>query len=122
MKFLEQKGYGQSDYKKTMIGQRHQVRNAMNQLRQVIRDLTNHLDEAPTAAEILDLDRQSGMRTETVRVDPQAWRKLPQFLVKLCVENRYLWDFLKFETMRQELDANISNQHRWVLYDNKEVP
>ena len=42
--------------------------------------------------------------------------------MKLCVENRYLWDFLKFETLRQELDANISNQHRWVLYDNKEVP
>ena len=42
--------------------------------------------------------------------------------MKLSLENRYLWDYMKFETLRQEVDASIGVANRWVLWDNKEIP
>ena len=42
-------------------------------------------------------------------------------MVKLGLENRYIFDYLKFETIRQEVDGSIANDKRWVLWDNKEV-
>jgi hypothetical protein len=47
------------------------------------------------------------MRTETIKGDIFAWRKLALFLIKLSIENRYLFDFIKYETMRAEVDATI---------------
>jgi hypothetical protein len=69
--------------------------------------LNQYIEESPTAAQILDLDNVSGMRTETIKGDIFAWRKLPLFLIKLSIENRYLFDLIKYETMRAELDATI---------------
>lgn len=34
------------------------------------------------------------------------WKKLPQLLVKLALENRFVFDFIKFETYRQEVNAS----------------
>jgi len=52
------------------------------------------------------------MRTETIKGDIFAWRKLPLFLIKLSIENRYLFDFIKYETMRAEIDATILEQYQ----------
>jgi hypothetical protein len=35
------------------------------------------MDESPTAAQVLDLDNISGMRSETIKGDILSWRKLP---------------------------------------------
>lgn len=87
-----------------------------------MRQLSRYLEEAPTASQVLDFDRASGMRSDTIKGDLLAWKKLPLYLVKMCVANRYLFDYVKFETMRQEIDAVILKQHRWVLYENKDMP
>jgi hypothetical protein len=69
-----------------------------------ISQLTTYLEESPTAAEILDLDNLSGLRSETVKGDPLAWKKLPLILLRTCLENPFLMDFVKYETMRAEID------------------
>mgnify|MGYP007078171091 CR=1 FL=1 len=57
LRYLEHKGHGITDYKKMLVGQKYTVRDAMSQLRQAIRDMSAYLEEAPTASQILDLDR-----------------------------------------------------------------
>lgn len=62
------------------------------------------------------------MRTETIKGDIFAWRKLPLFIIKLSLENRYLFDFIKYETMRAEIDATILEQYQWILWEGKNTP
>ena len=71
---------------------------------------------------MLDLDNDFGMRSETVAGDVFAWKKLPQFLLKLCLENPFLFDFVKYETMRAEIDHSAVREISWVLWEGKNRP
>lgn len=62
------------------------------------------MEESPTAAQVLDLDHENGMRSETIKGDILAWKKFPMYMVKLALENPFLYDFIKYETLRVEVD------------------
>ena len=74
---------------------------------------------ADAAAQVLDLDNEHSMKSETIKGDVQAWKKLPKFLIKLAIENPFLFDFLKYETMRAEIDYYTSSSTACVLWENK---
>ena len=65
------------------------------------------------------MDNLSGMRSETIKGDSLAWKKLHLYLLRLMVQNRYIFDYLKFEVLRAELDFNAELSNRWVLWDQK---
>jgi len=44
------------------------------------------------------------MKSETIRGELNAWRKFPIYLMVLSLENPFLWDYVKFEIMRAEID------------------
>ena len=44
------------------------------------------MEESPTAAQVLDLDNMSGMKSETIKGDILAWKKLPKFLMNKDVK------------------------------------
>ena len=77
------------------------------------------MEESPTAAQVLDLDNPQSMKSDTIKGDVQAWKKLPKFLIKLSVENPFLFDFIKYETLRAEIDYHTSSSTAWVLWENK---
>ena len=79
------------------------------------------MEESPTAAQVLDLDNMSGMKSETIKGDILAWKKLPKFLIKLSLENPFLFDFIKYEVMRAEIDHHTKKQYAYVLWENKTV-
>jgi hypothetical protein len=70
----------------------------------MIESLTALIEESPTAAQVLDLDNLSGMKSETVKGDSMAWKRFPSILVKLSLENKFVFDYIKYETMRAEID------------------
>jgi hypothetical protein len=70
----------------------------------------------------LDLDNESGMKTATIKGDILAWKRLPFFLIKLSLENRFLFDYIKYETMRAEVDDTLANQYAYVIWENKMEP
>jgi hypothetical protein len=63
------------------------------------------------------------MRSETIKGDSLAWKKLPLFLIELCLDNRFLFDFIKYETMRAEIDymtrMGFNREYAWVLWEGK---
>lgn len=61
------------------------------------------------------------MKSETIKGDILAWRKLPKFLIKLSLENPFLFDFIKYEVMRAEIDHLTQKQYAYVLWENKTV-
>ena len=92
----------------------------------MLEKLTLYVEESPTAAQVLDLDAESGMRSETVKGDSLAWKKLPLFLIELCLENRFVFDFIKYETLRAEIDymtkLGVNREYAWVLWEGKNQP
>ena len=40
-------------------------------------------------------------------------------MLKLSIENPFLFDFIKYETMRAEIDYHTSSSTAWVLWENK---
>jgi len=101
---IEREGRRIRDYKKVLIGQKYTTEEVLEQLNSVLVSLTTYMEESPTAAQVLDLDNVSGMKSDTIKGDILAWKKLPKFLIKLSIENPFLFDFLKYETMRAEID------------------
>lgn len=77
------------------------------------------MEESPTAAQVLDLDNPHSMKSDTIKGDVNAWKKLPKYLLKLSIENPFLFDFIKYETMRAEIDYHTSSSTAWVLWENK---
>jgi hypothetical protein len=118
---IEREGRRTRDYKKVLIGQKYTTQEVLEQLTAVLTTLTAFMDESPTAAQVLDLDNMSGMRSETIKGDILAWRKLPKFLIKLSLENPFLFDFLKYEVMRAEIDYTTKRAYAYVLWENKAV-
>jgi hypothetical protein len=59
------------------------------------------------------------MKSDTIKGDILAWKKLPKFMIKLALENPYLFDFIKYETMRAEIDHDTTSSTAWVLWENK---
>lgn len=100
-------------------GQKYKIQDVLEQLENCISMMKTFLEESPTAAQILDLDNLSGMRSETVKGDPQAWKRLHLYLLKLFLQNRMLFDYVKFEVLRAELDADADTKNRWVLWEQK---
>ena len=92
----------------------------------MLEKLTLYVEESPTAAQVLDLDAESGMRSETVKGDSLAWKKLLLFLIELCLENRFVFDFIKYETLRAEIDymtkLGVNREYAWVLWEGKNQP
>jgi hypothetical protein len=43
----------------------------------MVESLTALIEESPTAAQVLDLDNLSGMKSETVKGDSMAWKRFP---------------------------------------------
>jgi len=62
------------------------------------------------------------MRSETIKGELNAWKKFPIYLVVLSFENPFLFDYVKFEIMRAEIDTNSNRDSTWVLWDNKFRP
>lgn len=62
------------------------------------------------------------MRSETIRGELNAWRKLPTYLVYLSLENPFLFDFVKYEILRAEIDHLASRSSSYILWDNKMRP
>ena len=116
---IEKEGRRTRDYKKVLVGQKYTTQEVLEQLNSILVQLTTYMDESPTAAQVLDLDNLSGMRSETIKGDVLAWKKLPKFLIKLSLENPYLFDFIKYEVMRAELDNIAQKQYAYVLWENK---
>ena len=58
------------------------------------------------------------MKSETVKGDSLAWKRFPTVLVKLSLEHRFLFDYIKYETLRAEIDYNSSG-YKWVMWENK---
>lgn len=85
----------------------------------VINNLHTYVEESPTAAQVLDLDNDFGMKSDTIKGDILAWKRLPFFLLKLSLENPFLFDYIKYETMRSEVDYILRNQHAYVIWENK---
>lgn len=85
----------------------------------VITNLQTYIEDSPTAAQVLDLDNELGMKSETIKGDILAWKRLPFFLLKLSLENPFLFDYIKYETMRAEVDAKLANQYAHVIWENK---
>ena len=102
-------GRGMRDFKKVLIGQKYETKEALYQLGVVIRNLQTYIEESPTAAQVLDLDNELGMKSETIKGDILAWKRLPFFLIKLSLENPFLFDYIKYETMRAEVDDTLAN-------------
>lgn len=120
--YIEREGRGTRDFKKVLIGQKYETKEALYQLTVVIRNLQSYIEESPTAAQILDLDNELGMKSETIKGDILAWKRLPFFLIKLSLENRFLFDYIKYETMRAEVDDTLANQYAYVIWENKMEP
>jgi len=40
-------------------------------------------------------------------------------MVKLCLENPFLFDFIKYETLRVEVDDKTPRQYSWVIWEDK---
>lgn len=59
------------------------------------------------------------MKSETIKGDILAWKRLPFFLLKLSLENPFLFDYIKYETMRAEVDDKLANQYAYVIWENK---
>ena len=59
------------------------------------------------------------MRSDTIQGDTLGWKKLPQFLLKVCLENPFLFDFVKYEVMRAEIDFKAMKDFAWVLWEGK---
>ena len=116
---IEKDGRRIRDYKKVLLGQKYKVEDVLEQLENIITQLTLFVSESPTAAQVLDLDNLSGMRSETIKGDSLAWKRLHLYLLKLLIQNRYMFDYLKFEILRAELDANAELSNRWVLWEQK---
>ena len=81
--------------------------------------LTSCVEESPTAAQVLDLDNESGLKSETIKGDSLAWKKMPMYLIKLSLENPFLFDYVKYEVQRAEIDYSASSQYKWVLWEGK---
>jgi len=62
------------------------------------------------------------MRSETIKGELNAWRKFHIYLVVLSFEHPFLFDYVKFEIMRAEIDNNSLRDNTWVLWDNKFRP
>jgi hypothetical protein len=67
----------------------------------------------------LDLDNELGMKSETIKGDILAWKRLPFFMLKLSLENPFLFDYIKYETMRAEVDDKLANQYAYVIWEGK---
>jgi len=59
------------------------------------------------------------MRSETIKGEAASWKRLPQYLVRLCLEYPYLLDLVKYETMRAEIDYKTYKEFAWVLWEGK---
>ena len=81
--------------------------------------MQTYVEESPTAAQVLDLDNDLGMKSETIKGDYLAWKRLPFFLLKLSLENPFLYDYIKYETMRAEVDDKLANQFAYVIWEGK---
>ena len=117
---IEREGRRIRDYKKVLIGQKYTTEDVIDQLYTILISLTTYMEESPTAAQVLDLDNMSGMKSDTIKGDILAWKKLPKFMIKLAIENPYLFDFIKYETMRAEIDHDTTSSTAWVLWENKQ--
>lgn len=100
-------------------GQKYKISEVLEQLEACLSMFKTFLEESPTAAQILDLDNLSGMRSETIKGDPMAWKRLHFYLLKLFLQNKMLFDYVKYEVLRAELDADADNKNRWVLWEQK---
>lgn len=78
---FEKEGRKTKDYKKVMVGQKYTTEHVMRQLNIVISQLTLYVEESPTAAQVLDLDALSGMKSETIRGDSLAWKRLHLYML-----------------------------------------
>jgi len=76
------------------------------------------VEESPTAAQVLDLDNLSGMKSETIKGDSLAWKRFPQYLIRMALENRFFFDYIKYETMRAEIDHSTAGL-KWVMWEGK---
>ena len=73
-----------------------------------------------SAAQALDLDRLEGMRSETViGACRDTWQVLPQTLTRLVVENEFIFQYLKYETLRAEVNYGIRKKQSQILWDDK---
>ena len=43
----------------------------------MVEKLSHFVEESPTAAQVLDLDNLSGMKSETIKGDSLAWKRFP---------------------------------------------
>jgi len=59
------------------------------------------------------------MKSETIKGDHLAWKRLPQYLVRLSLEYPYIFDFVKYETLRAEIDYKTFKEYAWVLWEGK---
>lgn len=116
---IESEGRRIRDYKKMMWGQKYKISDVLDQIESILNMMKTFLEESPTAAQILDLDNLSGMRSETIKGDPIAWKRLHLYLLKLTLQNRILFDYVKFEVLRTELDSNADSKNKWVLWEQK---
>lgn len=71
---------------------------------------------------MLDLDNLDGMRSETIKGDCLAWKRLHLYLLRLLLQNRMLLDYVKYEVLRAELDAIADAKNKWVLWEQKDKP
>jgi len=62
------------------------------------------------------------MKSDATKGDQLPWKRLPFILLRLCLENRFLFDFIKYETMRAEIHDQLANSYAYVLWDNKLQP
>lgn len=107
------------DHKGTMIGQKHTLNDAIRQTKECInnmkRELVGNSDieigQDADAAEVLDLDRTLGMRSETIIGNSRnSWKNAPLCLLKIILNSPFLMDYIKFEVMRSEVNYGIKKK------------
>lgn len=106
--YFEKESRRTKDFKKVLIGQKYATQDVIQQLNVILVQLTSCVEESPTAAQVLDLDNESGLKSETIKGDSLAWKKMPLYLIRLSLENPFLFDYVKYEVQRAEIDYSAS--------------
>ena len=116
------------DHKGTLIGQKHTLNDALRQTKECINNLKRELlgnsdielGQDANAAEVLDLDRTEGMRSETIIGNSRnSWKNAPLNLLKIIVNTPFVFDYLKFEVIRAEINYGIKKKESLVLWEEK---
>lgn len=60
------------------------------------------------------------MRSETVIGGcKDGWQYIPQLLLKLVLKNEFIFDYLKYETLRAELNYGVLKEKSQMLWDEQ---